>query len=249
MPVAGYRSVTIHQKYYDALRAIAEQKEISVTELIEKLIDQYSRPYIRAMIDEIAAKERDFKEPYHAFVLDSKIRYYKSTSWVRTEDYVKRMRDPMLGDLADRIRKDDEFNIDKIFIISKDSWCNREVWKWITDWLTFGLFREKQLRIFVLKQITAGRILAGMERDDQKREQYYDMGIYGETRDKPDHETVVGYLQIDSQSRPGEYKRISSCDEAEEVKKAERYFGELKKGAQPIESSEDIEMLRKQPYD
>jgi hypothetical protein len=249
MPAAGYRSITVHQKYYDALRIIADQKDISVTELIERLIDQYSRPYIRAMIDEIAAKERDFKEPYHAFVLDSKIKHYKSTAWVRTEDYVKRMRDPMLGDLADRIRKDDEFNIDKIFILSQNSWSKREVWKWISDWLTFGLFREKQIRIFVLKQKIADKILATMEKDDQKRKQYYDMGIYGEARDKPDSETVVGYLEIDSQSRPGKYKRISSCDDAEEVKRAERHFGELKKGAQAIESSGDIEKLQQQLYD
>lgn len=240
MPTNGYKSVTIHQKQYDTLKNIANQKGISIAKLIKILIEQYSRPYVRAMIDEIAANSPDFEVPYHAFVLDSKIKNYESTAWVRTENYVKRMRSPMLFEIEDRIRHDNEFNVDKIFIISRNAWSKKEVWKWIAEWLTFRFLREKQIRIFALKEKIADKILT-------TQIQYYDMGIYGEARDKPAPEVVVGYLEIDSQSRPGKYRRISSHDDAEEIKRAKRYFGELKKRAQAIENMGDIEKLQEQP--
>lgn len=249
MPAAGYRSITVHQKYYDALRIIAHQKNISIKELVEELIEQYSRPYVRAMIEKITADEPGFEAPYHAFVLDSKIKYYESTSWVRTEDYAERMRGPMLLELAERIRHDDEFNIDKVFILSQNSWNKKKVLKWIREWLTFRFLRERQIRIFVLREKNADEILAAMEKDDQKRTQYYDMGIYGEDRDQPTPEVVAGFLEVDSQSRPGEYRLFLSLDEAEEVRKADKYFEELKKRAQTIEDERDLANLQEQSYD
>lgn len=251
MPANGYKSVTVHKKQYEVLKTIAKQKDISISELVKMLIEQYSRPYVRAMIDEIAASRPGFEVPYYAFVLDSKVKDYESTAWVRTEDYVKRMRSPMLYELNDRIRHDLEFNVDKIFILPRNSWSKKEVWKWIAEWLTFRFLREKQIRIFVIKEKTADKALKITEKAGQKTTQikYYDMGIYGEARDKPASEVVVGYLEIDSQSRSGRYRRISSHDDAEEIKRAKRYFGELKKCAQAIENMGDIEKLQKQPYD
>lgn len=251
MPAAGYRSVTVRQKQYDALKTIANQRGKSIMELLEMLIEQYSRPYVRAIIDEIAASKSGFEAPYHAFVLDSKTKHYQSTSWVRTEEYVNRMRDPMLRKIEDRIRNDDELNVDKIFILSPDSWNKKEVWRWIAEWLTFRYLREKQLRIFVLKEKTAGEILATKQKGDQKTTQrkYYDMGIYQLAQDISDPWDTVGYLKIDDQSRPGQYTRIRRCDDVEEVKRAERYFADFKKKAQAIENMGDIERLQKQSYD
>lgn len=248
MPTAGYRSVTVHQKHYDALRSIADQKGTSITELLEKLIEQYSRPYVRAMIEKITANEPDFEAPYHAFVLDPQIKYYASTSWVRTEDYAERMRGPMLLELAERIRKDDEFSIEKILILSQDSWNKKNVLKWIREWLTFRFLRENQIRIFVLKQKVADEILAAVEKDDQKRRQYYDMGIYGEARDKPAPEDVVGFLEIDPQSRPKEYRLVLSLKDAATVKRAEKYFGEFRKCATVIEDERDLAKLQGKSY-
>ena len=248
MPAVGYRSVTIPQKYYDALRLIAEQNDSSITEVLVKLIDQFSRPYVRAMIEKITSNEPDFEAPYHAFVLDLKIKYYASTSWVRTENYVERMRGPMLLEFAERIRTDDDFKIDKIFVLSDESWNKNNVLKWIREWLTFRFLRENQIRIFTIKQKTAEKILLPMEKDEKKREQYYDMGIYGEARDKPTPETTVGFLDIDVHSRPREYKLVSSLKEPKEVKTAERYFEELRKSANVVEDERDIMKLQEQSY-
>jgi hypothetical protein len=249
MPAAGYRSITVHQKYYDALRIIANQKGISITELIEQLIEQYSRPYVRAMIEKSVADEPDFEEAYHAFVLDPKIKYYESTSWVRTEEYAQRMRGPMLLELAQRILRDDEFNVDKIFILSKDSWNKREVLKWIREWLTFRFVREKQIRLFVLKENIAEKTLAPSLRDAKIREKYYDMGIYGESRGTLSPETVVGFLEIDPKSRPKEYKLILLRNDVEEVKRAEKYFEEFMKHAQVVEDERDLAKLQEQSYE
>jgi hypothetical protein len=249
MPAPGYRSVTVHQKHYDALKSIADRKDTSITELLGKLIEQYSRPYVRAMIEKITANEPDFEAPYHAFVLDPKIKYYASTSWVRTEDYAERMRGPMLLELAERIRVDDDFSIEKILILSQDSWNKKKVLKWIREWLTFRFLRENQIRIFVLKQKIADKMLASVEKDDQKRRQYYDMGIYAEARDKPAPEEVVGFLEIDSQSRPGNYGLVLSLKDPAETKRAEKYFGELRKWATIIEDERDLAKLQEQSYD
>lgn len=250
MPATGYRSVTVHQKYYDDLKSIAHQKGISITELIEKLIKQYSRPYIRATLEMITADKPDFKAPYHAFVLDREnTKYYESTAWVRTEDYAKRMHVPMLLELEDRFYQDDEFTVNKIFILSQNSWSKKAVWEWINQWLAFRSLRKKQLSIFVLKEKIADEIIATLEKDDQKRKRYFDMGIYVEARGKRAPDDTVGYLEIDSRSHPGDYKLIRFHDDAEEVNRAERYFGELKKNAQAIEDILDLAKLQQTPYD
>lgn len=257
MPAIGYRSVTIHQEQYDVLKNIAQQKDKTITELIEMLIEMYSKPYVRAFIDEVASKEEPpgtklgFEAPFHNFVLDRRnIKHYESTSWVRTEDYVKKMRDSMLGHkISDRIRDDDEFKVDKIFILSRDSWNEKEVWRWIAEWTYLRFLREKQLNIFVLKEKTADKIFAINEKINQEKRKYYDMGIYKLTRDKPDPWDTVGYLTINEHSKPGPYIRIRRGDDPEEVERAERYFTILEKKAQPIKSLEDIEKLQKQSYD
>ena len=257
MPATGYRSVTVHQEQYDVLKTIAHQKDKAITELIEMLIEMYSKPYVRAFIDEVASKEEPpgtklgFEAPFYSFVLDRRnIKHYESTSWVRTEDYVKKMCDSMLGrKISDRIRDDDEFKVDKIFILSRDSWNKKEVWRWIAEWAYLRFLREKQLSIFVLKEKTADEMLATKEKVNQEKRKYYDMGIYKLAQDIPDPWDTVGYLTIDDHSRPGPYTRIRRSDDVEEVKRAQRYFADFKKKAEPIENLGDIERLQKQPYD
>jgi hypothetical protein len=252
MPVTGYKSITIDQEHYSDFKAIADRKQISVSKLIEWLIEQYSRPYIRAMIDEIAARKRSFEVAYQNFVLDPNMNHYQSTAWVRSEDYIEKVDRPAFEFVDSRVRRESDFNIERIFILSRGSWDNKEVWKMIGEWLLFRFIREKQVKIFVLSEKVADKILSIKEKDtnqEKKLFRYYDMGIYGRTRDRPAFEVVVGYLEVNPQSKPGDYDRVSSHEDAQEIKTAERYFGELKKCAQTIEELKDIAKLQEQPYD
>jgi hypothetical protein len=258
MPAIGYRSVTIHREQYDVLKSIAKQKDKTITELVEMLIELYSKPYVRAFIDEVASSKEEisstkfgFEEPFHSFVLDERnVKHYESTSWIRTEDYVKKMRESMLArKMKDRIQDDDEFKIDKIFVISRDSWNKKEVWRWIAEWAYLRFLREKQLNLFFLKEKTADEVLAIEGETDQEKRKCYDMGIYKLGIDLVDPWDTVGYLPINKNSDPGRYKRFRLGEDPEEVKKAERYFDDLKKKAQPIKKLEDIEKLQGQPYD
>jgi hypothetical protein len=256
MPATGYRSVTIHQEQHDILKTIAAQKDKAVTELVEMLIELYSKPYVRAFIDEAASSEEGsgtglgFEAPFHDFVLDLRnIKNYESTSWIRTEDYVKKMHDSLLGrKISDRIRDDDEFKVDKIFILSPDSWNKKEVWRWIAEWAYLRFLRERQLNLFVLKEKTAEEMLAIRGKVDEEKRKYYDMGIYKLAKDIADPWDTVGYLTIDDHSNPRAYRRFRVGEDAEEVKRAERFFGDLKKKAQLIRNLEDIETLQQQSY-
>jgi hypothetical protein len=254
MPTPGYRSVTIHQKYYEDAQIIASQKGLSVSELFEWLLDEFSQPFVRAKMEQITANKDSnvpkFIAPFHAFVLDErKVKYYQSTSWVRTPEYAKRMHEPLLRELENRIYRDDEFNVDKLFIVSSESWKTKEVWEWINQWLAFASLRKKQLRIFVLRQKTAEEILRKLEKDDERRKRYFDMGIYRATQERQDQNDTVGFLEIETKSQPGSYTLFRALEDAEQIETAEKYFDALKRSAERIEDIESLPMLEKQSYD
>lgn len=249
MPTPGFKSVSLHQKYYDALSEIAKQKNVSVTTLLETLVGQYSEPYVRAVIEQITTNRTDFKAPYHEFVQDLKIKRYQSTSWVRTEEYVERMRYPMLLDLESRIRKDNALDIDKVFILSKESWGKKEVWKWITQWLTFKFYREDQINLFVIREKVAAEILAAREPDEEKRKRYYDMGIYAVERDKWSPNDAVGFLKIGTRSEPDGYDLVRFGDDTKEVKRAEDCFEVLQRKARSVKDIIDLRELQQEDYD
>lgn len=249
MPADGYKSITVRSKYYVALKAIADNKNTSITQIVESLVEKYSRPFIRAMIDEITARNRSFHVPYEDFVLDPKIKIYESTAWVRSEAYTKHVGHHMLV-IEDRVRHDPEFKAERVFIVPQISWEKKGVWKMIGEWLLFRFLREDQFSIFVIRENRVEKILTIEDKDGQEKNltKYYDMGIYAEPRDKQNAETVVGFLEVDAQSRPGQYTRFSSKVDPKEIENAEKYFKKLRKHAQIIEDTEDLEKLEKQPY-
>ena len=254
MPTSGYKSVTIHQKDYEDAQIIANQKKISVSELFEWLLTQFSQPYVRAMV-EYYTPDKDpnkplFVNPYHAFVLnENEVKYYQSVSWVLTPEYAKIMHEPLLRALENRVYSDDEFNVDKLFILSSESWKTKEVWEWINQWWGYSSLRKRQFRIFVLRQKTAEEILRKLEKDDERRKRYFDMGIYRAAQETQDPYDSVGFLEIKAQSQPGDYKLFRADKAPIEVETAERYFDALKRSADRIESNESLPMLEKQSYD
>jgi hypothetical protein len=248
--VPGRKSVTISDRSYDHLKTLARNKEMSATELAEFLVDQYSRPYVRAFIDE-TARGAPWQKTYEDIVLDPKIKSYQSTVWVRTKDYVDNVGPPYWT-IDKRIRDpDDLFSHEKIFIISRNSWDKKEVWDWIGYWLIYCSLREEKFRLFIIKEKDADPIAT--DKDTARiLSQYYDMGIYKEAPDKGGSEDMVGFLQIDEKSRPSArppYVRFSSRVNAAIIRDAEKYFGCFKKCAQTMKTIEDFVRLRNQQYD
>jgi len=247
MPVPGRKSVTISEKMYDLLRTLARKKEMSATELAEFLIDQYSRPFIRTFIDEIA-KGVGLQEAYEDIVLDQRIRGYLSTCWIRTKDYIHNVG-PIYWVIDKRLRNpQDLLRVEKLFMISRSSWSIKEVWDYIGYWLIYCSLPEEKFKMFIIKEKDADQRV--IEKDTGKiLSQYYDMGIYKETPEKKSSEVIVGFLQINENSRPGPYKRFSSRESLKVTMDAEKYFKDLKDHVQQIRTIEDFMRLRNQKYD
>lgn len=219
---------------------MALNKKLSVSELTEFLVEQYSRPYVRAFIDETAKGGRGWQEAYEDIVLDQKIKSYISTAWIRTKEYIVNVGRP-LWMIDRRSREDESFNVEKMFIISPNSWYEKDIWEWIGYWLIYCI-REERFRIFIVKEKDAYQATNNVTK-------YYDMGIYKEASDREEAEVVVGYLTIDEKSNPGPYQRFSSRDTPEEKSNAEHYYKELKKCAQTMKTIEDFTRIRAQDYD
>jgi hypothetical protein len=235
---------------YERLKALARKKEMSATELAEFLINQYSQPYTRAFIDE-EAKGKKWQEIYEDIILDPKIECYQSTCWVRTPDYIRNVGPPYWT-IDRRLRNpEDPFNVERMFIISKDSWGRKEVMEWLSYWAIVCFSARAKFRIFIIKEKDADRIVTD-KNTGQVLSKYYDMGIYRSAPGKGSAWIFVGFLQIDEESRPvlpDPYKRYSSSDSPTIVKDAEKYFKDLKEHALAMESSKDFAKLQKQPYD
>jgi hypothetical protein len=231
-----------------------KQDKSQIQALYDEIVEKYnSEIKFQKAILEIYKRARGFEESYHDFVLDLRVKNYRSTSWVRTEEYAKIMRGPLLHEYQHRLSNESDFKVEKVFILSLKSWDKDGVWKWIEEWLTFRYMREDQIRIFVLRETDARNLIATQEWKTVKdTEKYFDMGIYEEVEDNqnPDkiREVVVGFLSVDEQSLPGEYRRVSSIYNDEEVNRAKTFFPELEKRSREILSIRDLDDIKGQPY-
>jgi len=237
MPAKGFTSVSIHRDKYETIKKIADLEGQTITQLIEHLITQYSSPEKRALIDETISNgfkkiEWKWPGPYEEIILDPNIKHYRSTAWIRSKEYITKAGPP-LWKLDKRVREDEKFSVDRLFVISQNAWGSKEVWEWVANWLIYCFLRLEKFKIFVVK-----------EKDAVKKkipDRYYDMGIYGEPP------RIVGYLVLDQKSNPISYTWVSPLDE-EELEKASRYFKDLKSCAYTVKSYEDFEKLRNQVY-
>jgi len=238
MPAKGFTSITVHKDKYETIKRLADSQGQTVTHLVEYLIAQYSHPDRRALIDETASNgftrvEWKWPGPYEDIVSDPSIKNYKSTAWIRSKDYISKAGPP-LWKIDKRIREDEKFSVERMFIVSQNAWGSNEVWEWLGNWLIYCFLRVEKFKIFLAKEKDAmGRKIP---------ERYYDMGIYG------DPPRIVGYLSLDSKSAPLSYTWVSPLD-VKEIKNACRYFKELKSCARIVKNFEDFERLRKQAYD
>ncbi|MEM2146439.1 MAG: hypothetical protein QW279_13840 [Candidatus Jordarchaeaceae archaeon] len=246
MPVPGRKSITISEDTYQTLRTLARKREMSATELAEFLIDQYSQPFIRTFIDEIA-RGAGLQESYEDIISDTKIGCYLSTCWIRTKDYIKNIG-PIYWVIDKRLRNPNDLVIvEKIFIISRSSWSIKEVWDYIGYWLIYCSLPEEKFKLFIIKEKDADRI--AIEKDTGRiLSEYYDMGIYKEISEKKSPDVIVGFLSIDEESRPGPYRKFFSIDSPEVTMNAERYFEALKTGAYHLKTIQDFVELQKQKY-
>jgi hypothetical protein len=232
--VKGFTSISIHKEKYDILKAIAQQKGLAVTKLAEWLISQYSRPDIRAMIDEeLRRAEYDWPGPYLDIVTNPDIKNYKSTAWVRTEDYIDNVGS-QLWKIDRRFHDDDKFKVERVVILSSNAWLKKRVWTWIGNWLVYNFLRPENFKLFIVRE--KDLIQKGI---DQK---CYDMGIYGEPP------VGIGYLDLTKASTTESYTYVPVGPDDKEAKKAEKCFDEIKRCGQAIDTDEGFRIIRKQPY-
>jgi hypothetical protein len=240
MPVEGYTSLTIPKDTLDKMRKFADSKGMaSSTEFIKWLLDRYDNPLIRGVVDTTAVSKVEFTEwpeIYEEIILHPKVKYYFSTAWIRSKDYVKKAGGPQWV-VDRRLRMKDDFCVEKTFILSPNSWCANEVWQWIGAWLAYAnpfIFGDK-IQLFVVKEKDA--------RNRKVDERYYDMGVYGDQG--------LGFLTVDETSKTGPYTlvKVPTRGGAEEISRATAIFRELKGFAHPLRGIEDLEGLRKEVYE
>jgi len=238
MPAKGFTSISIHKDKYEMIKEIADLQGQTVTQLIEHLVTQYLRPEKRALIDGTISSGFTRVEwskwpgPYEDIILDPNVKHYRSTAWIRSKEYITKAGPP-LWKIDKRVREDEKFSVDRLFVMSQSAWGSNEVWEWTANWLIYCFLRLEKFKIFVVKEKDA------VEKKIPDR--YYDMGIYG------DPPIIVGYLRLDPKSNPISYTWVSPLD-TDETENASRYFKELRSCAYAVKSFEDFEKLRKQAY-
>jgi len=215
MPAKGFTSITIREEAYKKIKEIASSKGMRVAELVERLLDHYERrsalPLILTESVEPKRVEWTWPGPYVYIVTDPKVQVYMSTAWIRSKEYPEKAGRPQwVPEIESRVRSDEKFRVEKVFVISKKAWDESEVWKWVGKWVSLNFAYGEKIKAFIVREDDA--LHKGVP------ELYFDMGIYGEQ--------MVGFLQLDEESNPEVYYTISLPQK--EITNAIKEFGKLK---------------------
>jgi hypothetical protein len=209
-----FTSITVPKETWKKLKDRSKSLNTSLAKLIEQLLDESAHAPILGRKD-VSSAAWKWPGPYTQVVLDPRVTRYKSTAWVRTQEYVEKVLGPQwLPSVVKRVETDEEFELEMIFILSKESWGQAGVWDWITRWLTMEWRDPKRVHIYVVEEKSALEALEIKESeiDNPKKTKHLDMGIYGEG--------LVGFLEVNKDSSIGPYTWIFNLVEIEEAKKA-----------------------------
>ena len=192
-----YTSITVKNDLYDRIKKIADPRGMSAAEVVDDLVAYYERNPIPLRVD-IKPAEAEFKwewpGPYLQIITDPRVGDYRSTAWIRTGGYVETIGAPQWRpEIRERLESDDEFKIEKIFLLSPKVWEEKKVWAWIFDWHSVSFTYKERVQYFVVKEEDA--------RAEGIDPEYYDMGIYGDK--------LVGFLTVNEKSEPEVYYTIS----------------------------------------
>jgi hypothetical protein len=239
MPVKGYASITIPEEVHEKIESMARSRGKTIVDFFRDWIKDYedSSKLIgildRALAMRLSPIEVNWGKiwsergvlPYEEIFNDEEIKFYKSTAWIRTAEYPEKAGTAQWPPtLQTRLRKDKEFKFEKVLVVSKGAWDTDEVWEWVFKWTGIRSEYRKQIEVFVIREADALRIDSDVC--------LLDMGVYGRK--------VLGTLEVNEKSDPGDYKWRLLPEEIDDAIKA---FEGFKKAA--IDMSKKIGALTK----
>jgi len=217
-----YTSITVKDDLFQRIKEIADPRGMSAAEVVDDLVTYYERNPIPLRVDIKPAKAEfawKWPGPYLQIITDPRVEDYKSTAWIRTRGYVDIIGPPQWGpEIRERLARDGEFKIEKIFIISPKVWEEKKVWAWIFDWHGVHFTYKERVQYFVVKEKDART--AGIDPE------YYDMGIYGDK--------LVGFLKVNEKSEPEGYYTVSFP--LSRIEEATDAFNKLKELKLPLQA-------------
>lgn len=238
MPEKGFRSITVRKELYNDLQKLAEDfsrilglKHLSIPKFLAYMAEEYKRGSILLKIlgpsdvkkGSVVLEQWAWRTEFilRKIFADREIDRYWSTSYVRTEEYPEKA-DPATKDesaqwpktLQDRVSTDSNFEFEKILVISKGAKGKTATLRWILDWCKIAM-EHSNVKLFLIDEEDAISVLDIKNRKEDIK--FLDMGIYGQK--------AVGFLPIDYESNPGEFKLEVDVSVREEAEKA---FGKLK---------------------
>ena len=237
MPMKGFTTITVRRETYEKIREIARSKGWSTAEVVRDMFEVYGeRERWRSVVDSFLKAMSTLSEPvlqwpgfpaertadpYQAILMVPSVKDYKSTSWIRSEEYPHNVGAPQFRPMG-RVFLDD-LKIQKIIILSSKVWNNKKVWEWVWKWVNLHNATGDKVEVFVVREEEIPQ-----EEIDKK---YFDLGIYGNL--------LVGFLSLTEKSDPVSYTWVRT---KEELKTANEKFEELKKYAVKTEDYVKVDL-------
>ena len=236
----GFTTITVRRETYKKISEVAKSKGWSTAEIVEDMLKFYEErerwhsvveSFIKAMstLPKRALQWQGFPaeqpaDPYQAILSEPDVKDYRSTSWMRSEEYVNdNVGSPQFRPIA-RVFLDD-LKIQKIIILSPKVWNNKKVWEWVWKWVNLHKVVGDKLQVFVVRE----EAIPQKEMDRK----FLDMGIYGDL--------LVGYLSLNEKSEPVAYGWVKTELELETAK---RKFEALKRFAVATQDYVDVDHIK-----
>lgn len=256
MPVSDkYKTATMKRETYQKLQDIAKDQDKSVSKVIEEMVEEHDRSALLLGIfglgGSVSSNPNAWRE--HAILReilkDKRIKFYKSASWVRSEEYPEKVDPPLqLPDrsypdmahskqwpdtLEERIARDPEFRFEKLLIISQEaleekssaSVFKKRVMDWACGWYLREERYPEKVEVVAVEQKDADALL-GINREATESERAQadaKRKFYDMGLYKP---VGLGFLSIDPKSEPGSFEFKT---DTLSLKQADDIFDKLKK--------------------
>jgi hypothetical protein len=222
MPKPGFKVISIREAVYDGIKTLAESKGKTIAALIEDMYKVYTSPSI-AIGENGVARPIETKwpwpGPYVSVVTSPKVKHYRSTAWIINEEYPEKIGTPQMDPkIMDRIRKEEDFSVEKIIVVSPKAWDKVAVWKWIFEWFSISFVYGERVKVFVVDE-------KKVSKNNEIDKRFFDMGIYGDE--------LVGFLELneDWDHIPTEQLEYSWIYDRRRIKEAQDKFERLKRFA------------------
>jgi hypothetical protein len=185
MPKKGFKVISVHDRIYDDIKRLAEEKGKTIAGFVEDMYKVYTSS--GATVDKNGVVRPieiiwPWPGPYVDEVTRPEVKRYMSTAWIFSEQYPERIGTPQLDPkIMDRIRDEKDFSIEKVIVVSQKAWDKIVVWRWIFEWFNISFEHGDRVKVFVVDE-------RKISKNSEIDKRFFDMGIYGEN--------AVGFLQL-----------------------------------------------------